>query len=44
MRSVKRSARRTVAEMRKEMIQNDGVFLDWSFKIKSEGISNNPEN
>ena len=20
------------------------MFLDWSFKIKSEGVSNNPEN
>ncbi len=44
MRSVKRSAGRTVAEMRNEMTENNGVFLDWSYKIKSEGISNNPEN
>lgn len=44
MRSLKRSKERTVAEMRQEMIQNGGVFLDWSYKIKTEGINNNPEN
>ena len=44
MRPVKRSSRRTVAEMRTEMIENDGVFLDWSFKIKSESQQNTPEN
>lgn len=43
MRPLKRSARRTVAEMRKEMRQSDGVFLDWSYKIKTEGVSDNPE-
>lgn len=43
MRSVKRSARRTIAEMRSEMRENGGVFLDWSFKIKKEGISKTPE-
>lgn len=30
--------------MRNEMIENDGVFLDWSFKIKTEAKSNTPEN
>lgn len=44
MRSVKRSARRTVAEMRREMKEKGGVFLDWSEKIKSEGVSKTPEN
>ena len=44
MRSLTRSKERTVAEMRREMIQNGGVFLDWSYKIKTEGINNNPEN
>lgn len=34
-RAVKRSSKRTVAEMRKEMVDNDGVFLDWSEKIKT---------
>lgn len=43
-RSVKRSARRTVAEMRAEMVRSGGVFLDWSFKIKKEGVANTPEN
>ncbi len=44
MRSIKRSARRTVAEMRNEMVENGGVFLDWSFKIKQESKANTPEN
>lgn len=30
--------------MRSEMKWNDGVFLDWSLKIKTESVSNNPEN
>lgn len=42
-KSVKRSSRRTIAEMRKEMIDNDGVFLDWSNKIKKEAQNNTPE-
>lgn len=44
MRSVKRSAKRTVAEMRKEMLDNGGVFLDWSKKIKTEAQNPTPEN
>lgn len=44
MRPVKRSARRTVAEMRQEMKENGCIFLDWSTKIKSEGVSQTPEN
>ena len=30
--------------MRKEMLDNDGVFLDWSYKIKQEGVNVTPEN
>ena len=44
MRPLKRSSRRTVAEMRSEMIENNGVFLDWSFKIKTDCKNNTPEN
>lgn len=44
MRSVKRSSRRTVAEMRKEMMDNGGVFLDWSEKINKEGKDKTTEN
>ena len=44
MRPLKRSSRRTVAEMRSEMIENNAVFLDWSFKIKTEAKNNTPEN
>lgn len=43
MRSLKRSSRRTVAEMRSEMMDNNGVYLDWTYKIKLEGLST-PEN
>ena len=25
-------------------MENDGVFLDWSFKIKTEGLNATPEN
>lgn len=41
---VKRTARRTVAEMRQEMRDNGAVFLDWSNLIKKEAVSNTPEN
>jgi hypothetical protein len=44
MRSVKRSAQRTVAEMRKEMVENNGVFLDWSNKIRLEALEKSGEN
>lgn len=44
MRPLKRSSRRTVAEMRQEMIENNAVFLDWSFKIKTDSQNNSPEN
>lgn len=30
--------------MRREMMDNHGVFLDFSYKIKTEGIHNTPEN
>lgn len=30
--------------MRQEMVENDGVFLDWSYKIKTEGVCKTPEN
>lgn len=44
MRSTKRSSRRTVAEMRQEMLENNAVFLDWSYKIKIEAVAKTPEN
>ncbi len=30
--------------MRKEMTENDAVFLDWSYKIKTEAVAPTPEN
>ena len=30
--------------MRSEMIENNGVFLDWSYKIKTDSNNNTPEN
>lgn len=44
MRSIKRSSKRTATEMREEMMANDAVFLDWSYKIKMEAKNDTPEN
>ena len=30
--------------MRREMMESDGVFLDWSYKIDQQGIHKSPEN